>query len=146
MQLKQPAFASLVALAVCTMFALSTAAQDKKVNPTGTWTWNTPGRDGGEPRPNTLKLKVEGEKVTGTLASAGRQGGQPREIKIEDGTLKGDELSFKVTREFGGNQFVIKYTGKVTAKTITGKTEMPGRDGGEPRSREWEAKRVEAKK
>jgi hypothetical protein len=87
----------------------------------------------------TLKLKLEGEKVTGTLTTPGRQGGDPTETKIEDGKIKGDEVSFSVTREFNGNKMTSKYNGKVTADSIKGKTEFER--NGETQSRDWEAKK-----
>src|SRR4249920_3466076 len=96
-------------------------ADDKKSDPTGTWTWTTPGRNGGPDRKSTLKLKLDGEKLTGTVTSPGRQGGQATDTAIEDSKLKGDEISFKVTREFNGNKFIAKYNGKVGADSIKGK-------------------------
>ena len=87
----------------------------------------------------TLKLKAEGEKLTGTLITPGRQGGDPRETAIGDGKVKGDEISFTVTREFNNNKMVQKYNGKVSADTIKGKTEFER--NGETQSRDWEAKR-----
>jgi hypothetical protein len=58
--------------------------------------------------------------------------------------VKGDEVSFTVTREFNGNKFTTKYNGKVTADTIKGKTES--QRNGETQSRDWEAKRATEKK
>ena len=145
--------ASLVKLTTCTAILLSTAAfvsaADKKADPTGTWTWSAPGRGGagggggGQPRTITAKLKAEGEKVTGTVSGGGRPGGQARETDIEDGKLKGDEISFKVTREFNNNKFTQKYNGKIDGDTIKGKMEFER--NGEPVSRDWEAKRGEKK-
>ncbi|HEV2394705.1 MAG TPA: hypothetical protein VG146_20325 [Verrucomicrobiae bacterium] len=87
----------------------------------------------------TLKLKTEDGKVTGSISQPGRQGGEPRVTDIKDGKLKGDEVSFSVTREFNGNSFTMKYSGKVSADTIKGKIEFER--NGETRSRDWEAKR-----
>ena len=87
----------------------------------------------------TLKLKADGEKLTGTLSTPGRQGGQANDTEITDGKVKGDEISFTVTREFGGNKMSTKYSGKVSDDTIKGKTETER--GGNTRSRDWEAKR-----
>ena len=92
----------------------------------------------------TLKLKVEGDKVTGKVTSPGRQGGDPVETEIKDGKIKGDEVSFTVTREFNGNTMTQKYNGKVTADAITGKIESER--NGQPQSRDWEAKRDTEKK
>jgi hypothetical protein len=148
MQRKQTIFASIVPLVTCAflaLFASQAQAQDKKADPAGTWTWSTPGRDGGEPRKSTLKLKVEGEKLTGTLTTPGRgQDAQPVDTEITEGKVKGDEISFSVVREFNGNKRTSKYTGKVTADTIKGKIESERQ--GETQTREWEAKREAAKK
>ncbi len=139
----------IVTLVTCAFLALGAAAtaqaQDKKADPSGTWTWSRPGRDGGEPRKSTLTLKAEGEKVTGKLKSPGRQG-NPVETEIENGKIKGDEISFSVSREFNGNKFTTKYMGKISGDTIKGKMEIPGRDGGDPRQVDWEAKRETEKK
>jgi hypothetical protein len=119
------------------------AADEKKADPAGTWTWSTPGRNGGEPRESTLKLKMEGDKVVGTLTGGGR-GGEPVETKITNAKLTGDELSFDVTREFNGNSFTSKYKGKVAGDTITGKISRE-RDG-ETRETDWVAKRKKEEK
>lgn len=91
----------------------------------------------------TLKLKVDGEKLTGTLSSPGRDG-QTTETAIADGKVKGEEVSFTVTREFNGNKMVSKYNGKVSADAIKGKIESER--NGQPQSRDWEAKRSDEKK
>jgi len=140
--------ASLFTFMMSTLLALGVVAQlqaqEKKVDPTGLWSWSMAGRQGGEPRKITLKLKLEGEKLTGVMTSPGRQGAEPRETPIENGKLKGDELSFTMTREFNNNRFVQKYVGKVAADTIKGKIEFERQ--GETQSREWEAKRAPAAK
>jgi hypothetical protein len=148
MQSKQNNLASLIKVVTCAILALGAAvqvqAQDKKADPTGTWTWSTPGRDGGAERKSTLKLKLEGDKLTGTLAAPGRQGGESREATIEDGKLNGDEISFKVTREFNNNKVTQKYNGKISGDTIKGKIEFER--NGEAQSRDWQAKRETEKK
>jgi uncharacterized protein (DUF2147 family) len=140
MYLKHNKLTSLVKLGLCAFFAAGflaqIQAQDKKAD--GTWSWTMPGRNGGPDRKMTLKLKTEGDKVTGTLATPGRDGATT-ETKIEDGKLKGDEVSFTVTREFNGNKMVSKYTGKV-GETIKGKIEFER--NGETQTRDWEAKRA----
>jgi hypothetical protein len=118
------------------LFGIAQAA-----DPSGTWTWKTKfGKDGKEVE-QTLKLKLEGDKVTGTMS--GGRGGKG-DTKIEDGKFKDDEVSFTVTREFKDMKFVTKYSGKVTDSTIKG-TITSERDGKENK-REWEAMRAEKKK
>ena len=106
--------------------------------PAGTWTWSTPGRNGGAARTNTLTLKVEGAKLTGKLASPGREG-KVTETDITSGKADGDKVSFTVVREFNGNSITSDYTGKVEGDKLTGKIETT-RDG-QKQSRDWEAKR-----
>jgi hypothetical protein len=91
-----------------------------------------------------MKLKLTGDKLTGTMTGRRRQGGdEPQDTPIEDAVLKGDEISFKVTREFNDNKFVTKYMGKITGDTLKGKAEFDR--NGETQSRDWEAKRQAAK-
>ncbi len=137
---------SLLRTSACAALALgllaqAIAADAKKADPAGTWTWSTPGRNGGPDRVSTLKLKLEGEKLTGTLSTPGRGGGAATDTAISDGKLAGDQVSFSVTRDFGGNTMTTKYSGKIDGDTIKGKIEMPSRDGGAAEPRDWEAKR-----
>ena len=111
----------------------ATVAQDK-ADPTGTWKWEVTFKD--QKREQTLKLKLEGTKLTGTMP--GRKDGQ--ETKIEDGKFENGEVSFTVTRERGDQKFVSKYKGKLTGDTIKGTIESER--GGESQKRDWEAKRV----
>ena len=137
MQLKK----NLTPLLAITLLAIGTAVQ--AADATGTWSWTRPGRNGGPDVKMTLKLKVDGEKLTGTLSSPGRDG-QTTETAIADGKVKGEEVSFTVTREFNGNKMVSKYNGKVSADAIKGKIETER--NGQTNSRDWEAKRVAEKK
>ena len=100
---------------------------------TGTWKWTT--TFNGQSRDSTLKLKQEGDKLTGVYV-----GGQSNtETPIEDASLKGDTISFKVTRERNGQKATTKYTGTLKDDTITGKSERE-RDG-QTQSTDWVAKR-----
>ena len=149
----QKALTSLLVTAVLALGAATELRAADKANVNGTWSWTVQGRGGNADAPArkaTLKLKADGDKLTGTLSQPGRgQDGAaatPRETEISDGKIKGDEISFSVKREFNGNAIVTKYNGKVESDTIKGKIETPGRDGGEARSRDWEAKREAAAK
>jgi hypothetical protein len=154
MQRKQNALTSLLAVSVCAALALGTLAvqgQDAKPDPNGTWKWTAPGR-GGAPGPEmTLKLKAEGEKLTGTITLPPRGGAEATDVAITDGKVKGDEISFSVVREFGGNSITNKYEGKISGDTIKGtQPAFRGRRGGggadaggapPPTTQPWEAKR-----
>jgi hypothetical protein len=106
----------------------SRAAEDA----TGTWKWSATFNN--NTVESTLKLKQEGEKLTGVYI-----GRNNTESPIEDGTIKGDAVSFKIVREFNGNKFTMKYSGTLSGDTIKGKSEFD-RDG-QAQSRDWEAKR-----
>ena len=125
---------SITPLAVCLVLALgfTASAEEKKIDPTGTWKSSYTNQDG-QVRESTLKLKVEGDKLTGTVS------GRNNDAAIEEGKIKGDEVSFQVTREFNGNKVVIKYSGKISGDTIKGKSESQ-RDG-QPVTRDWVAKK-----
>ena len=142
MRFKHNTLSSLTAIALGAVFALGflaeAKAQDKKADVAGPWSWTMKGRQGRPDRTITAKFKVDGEKVTGTVTSPGRDN-QTNDTEIKEGTIKGDELSFTVTREFNGNTMKSKYTGKVSGDTIKGKMEYER--NGEPVSRDWEAKR-----
>lgn len=99
---------------------------------TGTWKWSV--ERNGQTFESTLKLKQEGTKLTGTIS-----GRNNTETEITDGKVDGDDVSFKVTREFNGNKFVQTYKGKASADAIKGKVEFER--NGEPQSRDWEAKK-----
>ena len=110
---------------------------NKKVDPTGTYVWTMPGRNGGPDRTNTLALKLDGDKLTGKISSPGR-GGAVTDTEIADAKLTGAEVSFTVVRSFNGNSFTNKYTGTVAADAIKGKMEF--NRNGDAQSRDWEAK------
>jgi len=124
---------TLATICLLSFLAAPAHAADHDAKATGTWTWSFTGQNG-QSRETTLKLKQDGEKLTGKIS--GRNGS---ETDIEDGKVSGDEISFKVTREFNGNKFTSKYSGKVSGDSIKGKSEFER--NGETRSRDWEAKR-----
>jgi hypothetical protein len=125
---------TLLQITACLVLALgfTANAQDKKIDLNGTWRSSYTNQNG-EARESVFKLKTEGEKLTGTVS------GRNNDSQIEEGKIKGNEVSFQVTREFNGNKVVTKYTGKVSGDTITGKADSQ-RDG-QPQSRDWVAKR-----
>jgi len=130
--------AKIVAGAVLVMGVLIQArAEDKKVDPSGTYIWTVPARNGGADRTNTLTLKLEGDKLTGKLTAPGR-GGQTSDTEIADGKIAGTDVSFSVVSTFNGNTATNKYSGKIADGTIKGKMEFER--NGDAQSRDWEAK------
>jgi hypothetical protein len=110
------------------------SAADKD-DPAGTWKWKS--KFGEKEFEQTMKIKNDGGKVTGTV-SFGKN-----ETKIEDGTFKNGELSFTTTRERKGQKFTTKYSGKVSGDTIKGTitTDIAGKEN----KRDWAAKREKVK-
>lgn len=115
---------------------MGSACAEDKANPTGTWKWSVTFNN--NTREMTLKLKLEGDKLTGAMLGRNNQ-----ETNIEDGKFKDGEVSFKVTRERQGMKFTQNYHGKVEGDTIKGKVEFER--NGENQSRDWEAKRAKDK-
>ncbi len=77
----------------------------------GKWKSEAPGRDG-SPMVTTYTFKVDGDKLTGTVT--GRMG----ETAISEGKVSGDEISFVVVRNMGGEDRKIQYKGKVSGDEI----------------------------
>ena len=116
------------ALALFALWAPALRAADD-AKPEGTWKWSV--ERNGEKFETTLKLKLEGDKLSGTIT--GRDG---KETAIEEPGYKDGEVKFQITRERDGNKITIKYRGKVSGDTITGKSENGDR------SRDWKADRA----
>jgi hypothetical protein len=91
---------------------------------------------GNNTREVTLKLKLDGDKLTGSIS------GRNNDTEISDGTFKDGDISFNVVRERNGNKMTTKYTGKVSGDSIKGKIESER--NGQANSRDWEAKREKA--
>jgi hypothetical protein len=68
----------------------------------------------GTARTNTFTFKVEGEKLTGSVA------GSQDETPIQDGKVSGDDVSFSAERPFGK----FTYKGKVSGAEIKFKVEF----------------------
>ena len=127
-----------IGAALLTGILTQAQAQDKKVDPSGTYMWTQAGRGGGPDRTNTLVLKLTGDKLTGKMSAPGRGGGPATDTDITDGKVTGADVSFSVVRDMGGNSMTMKYSGTVTNGSIKGKIDMDM--GGNPTSRDWEAK------
>ena len=88
--------------------------------------WDASADAGGTQFPFTLKLKLEGDKVTGSSDSA--QGSAP----LSKGTFVGDKLAFSLDTPNGA----ITFTGAVKDGKITGDFDFAGQMTGK-----WEAKK-----
>jgi hypothetical protein len=95
--------------------ALVLAALAAAADASGTWKAEFTSPDGAQ-RVNTFKFKVEGTKLTGTVA------GSQDETPIQDGKVTGDEISFAAERPFGK----FTYQGKVNGDEIKFKVDFDG--------------------
>src|SRR5690606_32887145 len=102
--------------------ALVSAAQAAD-DPSGTWKWTVMRGNQGEAREQTLRLKLEGDKLTGAMIGRNNQ-----ETAIEEASFKDGKISFQVTRERQGQKFTTKYQGTLSGDTIKG-SQTFGRDG-----------------
>lgn len=80
----------------------------------GTWTAETQGKNG--PQTNTLTLTSKGSELTGKFDNGGKAG--PAEIS--EGKVEGNNVSFKIVRDFGGKQVSQEFKGTVAGGELKG--------------------------
>ncbi len=123
----------VVTILLVAAFALMAAGVD------GKWTYEQPGRQGGNPTTVTITLKSDGAKLTGNVSRPGRDG-NAMETPVLDGTVDGNNITFATKNTMGGNEVVTKYEGTVAGDELKLKITRPGRDGS-PMTNEITAKR-----
>ena len=116
-------------IALCAMVLLVIPMSALQANVAGEWEMTTEVRQG--PRTTNFKIQQNGEKITVTMPGMRGEG----EIKGE-GTIKGNEIEWSITRSTQRGDFTITYKGKVEGNTMSGTFEM-----GDFGSREWTAKK-----
>jgi hypothetical protein len=109
----------------------------------GKWTYQQPGRGGGDPVPVTITLKADGAKLTGSVPGFGRGGGGGTPSEISNGKVTGDSIYFEVKRAGrDGNEMIIKYEGTLSGDDLKLKITRPAFGGGDaPPPMEVTAKR-----
>ena len=103
---------------------LGTGPQAGNADLSGEWIATLPGPNN-EPVELPFTLKASGGKVTGSFQPEGR------ELKIEDGTVNGSDISWMVKRvRSNGDVISYKMTGKLQGDKIAGKstTQLEGND------------------
>ncbi len=123
-------------------------AGEPAVNPTGKWkvsvlTTNTQA----SPHTQTLKLKLDGGTLTGTLSyfSSPFVNGKARvsELPITKAKLQGNEISFTFTHPPSGGKgpnAIYSYQGKISGDSIKGTFVTEWME--HTHTRDWEAERV----
>ncbi len=137
------------ALTICALVwssLLSMAADKAVVNPTATWKIATvSSQTKAKSAERTLKLKLEGGKLTGTIDGRSEVNGKVKmfEWPIKDTKLQGNDISFTVTHAptvGNGPDSTTVYEGRITGNTMKGTAEMEWM--GHTNKRSFEARRV----
>ena len=86
----------------------------------GKWTGEIQGMDGNK-IPISYTFKADGATLTGT--TAGPDGSQ---IAIKDGKIDGNNISFSVTLDFGGQEMKMEYKGVLSGTQLKLTLDMMG--------------------
>ena len=118
-------------LGVC---GLADAADDKAVDPVGTWKCEY--EIGGQQRTSTLKIKKEGDDFAGTMSWPDQEATKLKDLKLKDG-----KLTFSAVRKLAGmdDGITVEYKLTIDGEKFTGKGSAEF--GGE--KQEWD---IEGKK
>jgi hypothetical protein len=100
-------------LGVC---GLAGAADDKVVDPVGTWKCEY--EIGGQQRTSTLKIKKDGDNLAGTMSWPDQDETKLKDLKLKDGTL-----TFSAERKLAGmdDGFTVEYKLTVDGDKLKGK-------------------------
>ncbi len=113
--LKKTLLVSFVILALVTLHLSAWT-----VDVSGTWEMTSPGRQG--ERTSEITIEQDGENIKVTMP--GFRGGDPM---VAEGTIKGNDIEWSVTREGQQGEFTITYTGTVEGDTMSGQADFAGR-------------------
>src|SRR5512136_1327350 len=84
----------------------------------GTWTGTIQGPDGGQGFPISYTFKAEGTALTGTMPGMpSPDGGAAKPIPIKDGKIDGNNISFSVVFDMGGQEMKMDYKGVLSGDT-----------------------------
>lgn len=125
-------------LGVCGLVGAG-AADDKAVDPVGTWKCEY--EIGGQQRTSTLKIKKDGDNLVGTMKWPDQDETKVKDLKLKEGTL-----TFSAERKLPGRDdaLTVEYKLKVDGDQLKGKGEAEF--GGEKRDWDIEAKRQKDEK
>ena len=123
-------------LGVC---GLAGAADDKVVDPVGTWKCEY--EIGGQQRTSTLKIKKDGDNLAGSMSWPDQDETKLKDLKLKDGTL-----TFSAERKLAGmdDGITVEYKLKIDGDQLKGKGEAEF--GGEKREWDIEGKREKSDK
>ena len=89
-------------------------AQGEKADPVGTWKCEY--KIGDMKRTSTLTIKMDGDKLAGTMSWPDQ-----KETKLKDVKLKEGDLTFSAVRVFMDNKITVEYKFTITGDKLKGK-------------------------
>ena len=119
--------ALLLVLGLCGL-----AGAQEKADPVGTWKCEY--QIGEQKRTSTLTIKMDGDKLAGTMSWPDQ-----KETNLKDVKLKDADLTFSAERVLGDNKFNVEYKFTITGDKLEGKGAVE--TGGEKREFDIEGKR-----
>lgn len=123
-----------LALGFC---GLATAADDKKVDPVGTWKCEY--EINSQKLTLELTIKKDGDKLAGTMTWPDQ-----KDEKVKDVKLKDDKLTFSVVRKFMNNEIPLEFTLTIDGDKLKGKATVDL--GGQKQEYDLEGKREKKNK
>ena len=90
------------------------ARAQEKADPVGTWKCEY--QIGEQKRTSTLTIKMDGDKLAGTMSWPDQ-----KETKLKDVQLKEGDLTFSAEREVMDNKFHVEYKLTITGDKLKGK-------------------------
>ena len=108
------------------------AGAQEKADPVGTWKCEY--QIGEQKRTSTLTIKMDGDKLAGTMSWPDQ-----KETNLKDVKLKDADLTFSAERVLGDNKFNVEYKFTINGDKLKGKGAVE--TGGEKREFDIEGKR-----
>ena len=90
------------------------SARDEKADAVGMWKCEY--KIGDQQRTSTLAIKMDGDKLAGTMSWQDQ-----KEAKLKDVNLKDRELTFSAERVLGDNKYPVEYKFTIDGDKLTGK-------------------------
>ena len=117
---------------ICCLIATTTIADDKAVDPSGTWRWEYEFQ--GETVKDSLQLNLkEDGKVVGTFK------GRNNTVKVKEGKVEGDKLTVAFPVDFQGTELNLTFSGQLNGDDVDGTVIIEA--NGESREFPWKPKR-----
>jgi hypothetical protein len=93
---------------------LASAADDKKVDPVGTWKCEY--KIGDQKRTADLTITKDGDKLAGTMSWPDQ-----KDVKLKDVKLKDGDLTFSAVRKVMDNEITVEYKLTIDGDKLKGK-------------------------